>query len=142
MQGAVISGTVTDETTHAPVENVTVTVTGNGATGLSTTTDAQGRYSISIPDYVLDSRYRVNFSCDGYDDETANVTFTEGNLEQTLNITMYNPESGIEGIGAEGALFDVYTVTGVKVLNGADASRLGTLPAGIYIANGKKIIIK
>lgn len=142
VQGAVISGTVTDETTHAPVENVTVTVTGNGATGLSTTTDAQGRYSISIPDYVLDSRYRVNFSCDGYDDETANVTFTEGNLEQTLNITMYNPESGIEGIGAEGALFDVYTVTGVKVLNGADASRLGTLPAGIYIANGKKIIIK
>lgn len=142
VQGAVISGTVTDETTHAPVQNVTVTVTGNGATGLSTTTDAQGRYSISIPDYVLDSRYRVNFSCDGYDDETANVTFTEGNLEQTLNITMYNPESGIEGIGAEGALFDVYTVTGVKVLNGADASRLGTLPAGIYIANGKKIVIK
>lgn len=142
VQGAVISGTVTDETTHAPVQNVTVTVTGNGATGLSTTTDAEGCYSISIPDYVLDSRYRVNFSCDGYDDETANVTFTEGNLEQTLNITMYNPESGIEGIGAEGAFFDVYTVTGVKVLKGADASRLGTLPAGIYIANGKKIIIK
>ena len=35
----------------------------------------------------------------------------------------------------------VYNLNGINVLNTTDASALKTLPKGIYIVNGKKIII-
>ncbi len=37
---------------------------------------------------------------------------------------------------------DVYTIDGVKCLNKANTEEINALPKGIYIINGKKIIIK
>lgn len=51
-------------------------------------------------------------------------------------------EAGVESIGAdaEGA-YKVYNLTGVKVLVTKDKSELSALPSGIYIVNGKKVIL-
>ncbi len=48
--------------------------------------------------------------------------------------------SGIEELLASGIPFDVYTVTGQKVKS--QATTLKGLPAGIYIVNGRKTVLK
>lgn len=37
---------------------------------------------------------------------------------------------------------DVYTIDGIKCLSKANISEINALPKGVYIINGKKIIIK
>lgn len=50
---------------------------------------------------------------------------------------------GIDAVGIDKAsAFDVYNVNGVRVLRDADASDLNGLEKGIYIVNGRKIVVK
>lgn len=48
---------------------------------------------------------------------------------------------GIEAVGAENA-YHVYNLQGIEVLRNADASAVEALPAGIYVVNGKKVVVK
>lgn len=52
--------------------------------------------------------------------------------------------SGVEDIPADSAdaLCDVYNLQGIVVLRGATPADIRTLPAGIYIAGGRKIAVK
>lgn len=38
--------------------------------------------------------------------------------------------------------YDVFNLQGIRILSGADAATVKSLPAGIYIINGKKMVIK
>ncbi len=49
--------------------------------------------------------------------------------------------SGVDGIAADG-LVNVWSVSGLKVLEAAPAEALSTLPKGLYIVNGKKVAVK
>lgn len=49
--------------------------------------------------------------------------------------------TNVELVGAENRA-DVYTITGVKVLSGATSNEIKNLPAGLYIVNGVKILVK
>ena len=60
-----------------------------------------------------------------------------------LNIEGDGTPSGIANIiGVNGGKADVYTVNGVMVMKGADASALKTLKPGMYIINGKTYMLK
>lgn len=49
----------------------------------------------------------------------------------------------VEGIAAEdNGLYEVYSITGIRVLHNADATQLTRLPKGFYIINGKKVCIR
>ena len=49
--------------------------------------------------------------------------------------------SGINDVDfAESDIFDVYDITGVRVLTGARSNDLSSLAKGIYVINGKKIV--
>ncbi len=51
--------------------------------------------------------------------------------------------SGVEGVAVNAAdTFDVYDIAGVRVLKGADRNALSGLAKGIYLVNGKKIVIR
>ena len=54
------------------------------------------------------------------------------------------PESGVEGVIAAGAANtgNVYTLTGVQVLTNATKAQINTLPSGIYVMNGQKIVVR
>ncbi len=52
---------------------------------------------------------------------------------------MKQPDA-IEEVGANGKTYDVYTTTGVLVKK--NATSLNGLPAGIYIVNGNKVMVK
>ncbi|MBD5220857.1 MAG: hypothetical protein HDS70_00595 [Bacteroidales bacterium] len=50
---------------------------------------------------------------------------------------------GVESIfGAENEALTVYNLQGICLMRNADASRLATLPAGLYIINGRKVVIR
>lgn len=50
-------------------------------------------------------------------------------------------DSGVEAVAVDGKV-TAYTIAGVRVLDGADAADLKSLPAGLYIVNGKKMVVK
>lgn len=50
-------------------------------------------------------------------------------------------ESGVASLATDGK-FNVYSIKGENILNTTDANDLNNLPNGIYIINGKKIVIK
>lgn len=54
-------------------------------------------------------------------------------------LTVKQPDA-IEEVGANGKTYDVYTTTGVLVKK--NATSLNGLPAGIYIVNGNKVMVK
>ena len=54
-------------------------------------------------------------------------------------------EGGVESIESEmpvDGVYRVFNLQGVNVLNTKDASEVNTLPAGIYIVNGKKVYLR
>ncbi len=60
-----------------------------------------------------------------------NFSLSEGSTTGIIN-NIYNK---IENV-------DVYTIDGVKCLSKANVNEINALPKGVYIVNGKKIIIK
>lgn len=50
--------------------------------------------------------------------------------------------SGIEGVGSEDKGKTVYTVTGIKIGDGMNASDIRELPAGLYIIDGRKTVLR
>ena len=73
--------------------------------------------------------------------------FVDGNGKDIKGVTLkYIVEkegTGIDDVVVEGENYwVVYDLTGVRVLETADAVQLMTLPKGLYIVNGTKRIIK
>lgn len=134
---ATVSGIVTELDNTTPVADVTVKLTGNGVT-LQTVTDENGAYTLSVREPAYGEEYRLAFSKTGYVDETKEVTFAADSLEKTVNASLESDtEDGVAEISAATYSVPVYNAAGIKV---ADSDKLGSLPRGLYIINGKKII--
>ncbi|MBQ2290127.1 MAG: chitobiase/beta-hexosaminidase C-terminal domain-containing protein, partial [Bacteroidaceae bacterium] len=78
--------------------------------------------------------------------EIADGYFVDRNSKEMKGITIkyiVENETGIEEIIANGKNgWVVYNTNGIKVLETMDASKVNALPAGIYIVNGIKTVIK
>lgn len=78
--------------------------------------------------------------------EIADGYFVDRNSKEMKGITIkyiVENETGIEEIIANGEKgWVVYNTNGIKVLETMDASKVNALPAGIYIVNGTKTVIK
>lgn len=71
------------------------------------------------------------FLCDDYDSPEINVVYTiSGETDGVKDVVVVNDK------------VDVYTTTGVRVLNNANVDALSTLQKGIYIVNGQKMVIR
>ena len=88
------------------------------------TTWAPGTYTLTIPKNYLcvDDLY--------WDEETGNVQ----EIKATYTVSI---DTGAEVIVADGEN-KIYTIEGVRV----NANDLESLPAGLYIVNGKKVVVK
>lgn len=75
--------------------------------------------------------------------QTLEATFTDSsNAKFVVNFIFDTREdSGVDGVVSDDTV-NVFTIAGYKVLDAAPAEALSTLPAGLYIVNGKKIIVK
>lgn len=73
-------------------------------------------------------------------------------LGDGLSYVYYAPDGinvDVSGVGEipldptqENAVYNVYNLSGLKVMTTDDASRIQNLPKGIYIVNGKKVLVK
>lgn len=128
---ATVSGNVTINNT-TPATGAIVTI-GK----LTATVDAEGAYSIEFAP-VENATETVTVV---YDDETAfngSVDLTTGSeIVYDINIT-----SGVEAVFGADVVADVYSVNGIMVARNADIETVKALPAGIYVINGKKVIVR
>lgn len=71
------------------------------------------------------------------------VKSADGNCEATCLVSV-SPDSGIEDIIVSSAdgIYAVYNLQGILVLKTEDIESVKQLPAGLYIVNGKKMIIR
>ena len=78
--------------------------------------------------------------------EIANGYFVDRNSKEIDGITLkyiVGDDTAIEDIIADGEnKWTVYNTNGIKVMETEDAGKMSTLPSGIYIINGRKVIIK
>lgn len=105
-------------------ENGQLLKQNQGALTIGTPITKNGTYIIEIPD--------------GY--------FVDRNSKEIKGVTLkYIVENAtdIENIVVEGNTdCAVYNLTGIKVLDADNTDKLNTLPKGIYIINGKKVLVK
>lgn len=102
------------------------------------TTDAEGMYSVEFAPVTV-ATADVKASVESTEAYSGTVDLTSG-AEITCDIVL--TIAGIDAIAGEGRTVDVYGIDGVVILRGADASALKQLPEGIYVINGKKMLLR
>ena len=71
------------------------------------------------------------------------ATTTDGSQLSATTTVKVLPVGGVSDIQTDSdEPCDVYTVTGILVARGVRPSEIGTLPAGIYIAGGRKYMVR
>lgn len=138
-----ITGIITDKESGNAIPGATVTLHQSETETVSVvTTDSDGKYLITIEEIDMEATYSISFTAEGYKDESAIAVFTPDNLDLTINIEMEQDiEDGINTIESELSI-EVYNAAGIRILSNGHSSDLNTLPAGLYIINGKKVLIK
>lgn len=141
--------------------NVVKKITGNGVTytssevvfNLGTTVTEEGTYQLVIPKKTV----IVNDSFDSYN---AEITYTYtiggtssdddddddddiGDGDDDTDTDDSGDTDGINGVTADSnGCYVVYSIAGNRITTTSDASTLRSLPAGIYIVNGKKMAVR
>lgn len=132
--------------------NVTLTTNADPATAISVIADHITAITDLNSTFSALTGTEVTIAPDNNNTElevTANgetVTAADGKFTVTVtadtNVTINAKYSGISTIEADAANGNVYNTQGVMVLKAADANKVNSLPAGIYIMGGKKIVVK
>lgn len=130
------------------------TEVGIGA-GKATLTIGAARKTITLPDaeYGIEYNEAIQPLGQTYTEKgTYTVNFPEGyfllgsdgeNSAAFAAVYTIGDSVGVEFVAAdENGVYNVFNMAGVKVMTTADAADFTTLPAGIYIINGKKIAIR
>lgn len=72
---------------------------------------------------------------------TNQVQNSQGYVNPAQTFTFSVGDTGIDGIASEGT-YSVYDLNGVKIMETREAAFVKALPAGLYVINGKKIVIR
>ncbi len=114
----IISGTVTDDRTRAPIAGVAVVAKSPSAT-YRTTTDAKGQYRFLS---VLPDNYSVSFTKSGYASYSTIVVVINGSLQtvnapisRTLKVIASTHARSAGSAFQRGMTIDTYTVTGSQI---------------------------
>lgn len=116
--GGLVSGTVTDDKTHAPIANVDVKAISPSAS-FNAVTDAKGHYAFLS---MLPDNYTLSYTLKGYQPASQVVVVLNGS-QNTVNITLSKSLKTIATTHARsagsafqhGMTIDTYTVTGAQI---------------------------
>lgn len=94
-------------------------------------------FTFAVPEMKVDEGTNVTISFEG-------MEFGDG-LDHSKELTAefgYDATTGVHDLtGSESDTVTVYNITGVCLLNNAGKKALESLPAGLYIINGKKTVL-
>lgn len=103
------------------------------------------QYMYFNPSYInlnqLDGFYELTIP-EGTFTYTTAARASERSPEIIIPYTIGNIATGIESVEASEDTVNVYDLTGRQLLKDADASELRTLANGLYIVNGKKVLLR
>lgn len=134
----VLTGTVTASDGNTPLNGVEISLAASDdeTDKYTSTTDDQGKYVISLKGVIAET-YKLTATRDGYADYTTNVGNLKYGEENTLSFTMnITLPSGVNDIDFTLPRADIFTIDGKKIKAGH------TLAPGIYIIDGKKVMIR
>lgn len=134
----VLTGTVTASDGNTPLNGVEISLAASDdeTDKYTSTTDDQGKYVISLKGVIAET-YKLTATRDGYADYTTNVGNLKYGDENTISFSMnITLPSGVNDIDFTQRQADIFTIDGKKIKTGA------TLAPGIYIIDGKKVIIR
>lgn len=152
---ATLTGHVENERTNGPLADATVSM-GD----VSTTTDADGNFSLTVAELTADYQLSVSYNDEKLYDKP--YKFEAKSADIDILVSWEPPKEGLDGISADGmtVCVDGSTIiveapagTAVKVYDTlgrlvgsdvADGSQLsfGPLGAGIYLVGNRKIVIR
>lgn len=125
----------------APLDDATVTVTADDGATIPVAADGQGRYTATVSQAAAQGReYTVTASAAGYvAPEPYKFSFDGADAAHTFTLPS-DAYAGIVSAAADAAATDgpVYDMYGRRV----DRGNTRTLPAGIYIRDGHKFIVR
>lgn len=134
----VLTGTVTASDGNTPLNGVEISLAASDdeTDKYTSTTDDHGKYVISLKGVIAET-YKLTASRDGYADYTTNVGNLKYGDENTLSFSMnITLPSGVNDIDFTQRQADIFTIDGKKIKTG------DTLAPGIYIIDGKKVMIR
>lgn len=154
-----IGGLVTDIADNSPIANANI-VLSSGEVEYYGTTDETGAYSVEVLQAEKD--YTMTVSATGYKTATVeNISFAEGNVSKNVELTEDTPAtvgnnaaSALRVYGAQGYItvsapeattVNVYNAVGALLRSTrveAGTIRLEGFPAGIYIVNNVKVVVR
>lgn len=111
--------------------------------GVRQHTDGAGLYGVLAVDNGEAKFVRVDETKGGFYASRCYVKLSSGNFKQlgTVHIGAGETASISDVISAKERV-DVYTLSGVKVASGMNASQVNKLQPGVYVVNGQKIAVK
>lgn len=110
--------------------------------GIPATADESGEWipydvDMSVVEDMPDT-FHIAFRLQSHRSKEQPATYYIDDFKWNPSGTVLAVDSIIDG----SELYDVYNLQGMQLLKGADAPTLKTLPAGLYIVNGRKVILK
>lgn len=132
--------------TAAPSE-LTFVARGTGETvqmvGAQMRTEGTGLYGVLAKDNGDAKFVSVDNIENGFYASRCFVRVSTGNDAQLVTRHIAAGEvSRISDVVKGNEVVDVYSISGVKVASAVNAQRIAQLPAGIYVVNGQKIMVK
>lgn len=103
-----------------------------------------GVYSVSLADSIIkDGVYTLSVPQGSFGDELfVSSEGLNGRGSSEIKVEYTVKDTSLTGVGSEAGRSDVYNVCGVLVLRDATVRDIQKLDKGIYIVNGKKIVVK
>ncbi len=76
----------------------------------------------------------------GAGDATVTATSADGNCQASCLVTVKD-DSGVDGVLTD-EVYTVFNLQGMLLLKGVGIEEVERLPAGVYIVNGKKTLLR
>ena len=134
LDATTVTGTVTNSSSE-PVAGATVTLLNGSSEIVSGTTASDGSYTLTINGAVPET-VTIQVTANGYDNYTATLDTIEQGSTLTQNVTLTADLSALKSLLESGKVGKIYNLNGVEVGNGK------ALVPGIYIVDGKKVVVK
>lgn len=124
-------------TTFSDVNGITVNFTG-----AQLKKDAQGLYGILAKDNTEATFVNVDHVTSGFYATRCYIELSNGNSTILTTNHVSGELTGVESVLKGNAKADVYNLSGVKIASKFNASAVNALPAGVYVVNNKKVLVK
>lgn len=111
--------------------------------GVQQQKEGEGLYGILAKDNAEATFVNAGAVANGFFATRCSISLSSGTYAQiTTNHLSAGEATSVSTVLRTNEKADVYSLSGTKVANGLNANSIGSLPAGVYVVNGKKVTVR